>query len=193
MPRNQQSVDMNAEESTDLSAFAMPLIDSDAEDTMTDSNEYGRPRSSSGASALKTLLGSKSKSRNKSAEREEKKDKEKDKDKKKGFFEQFRPRSKSDVSGLKRPLKKPSIPTDHSLDESVLTAQTNHKSLISSQEAVTPMSQILEGQMLFVSDDARGRHKSGPSTNKDSFMSKFRARSNSDSKPKSPRRPLHTQ
>lgn len=172
----------------------MPLIDSDVEDTMTDSNEYGRSRSSSGASALKNLLSSgKSKSRNKSVERDEKKDKEKEKDKKKGFFEQFRPRSKSDVSGLKRPMKKPAIPTDHSLDESVLSAQNNHKSLMSSQEAITPMSQILEGQMLFVSDDARSRHKSGPSGNKDSFMSKFRARSNSDSKPKSPRRPLQTQ
>uniref|UniRef100_A0A0B7B2T5 CBS domain-containing protein n=1 Tax=Arion vulgaris TaxID=1028688 RepID=A0A0B7B2T5_9EUPU len=178
----------------DLSAFAMPLIDSDIAENMTESSEYGRPRSSSGASSLKSFLGSKSKGRNKSTERDEKKDKDKDKDKKKGFFEQFRPRSKSDLSGLKRPGKKPAIPTDHSLDESVLSGQTNHRPSLGSQEAVTPMSKILEGQMLLVSEEARTRHKSGPSGNRDGgFMSKFRARSNSDSKPKSPRRPLHTQ
>lgn len=172
----------------------MPLIDSDLTENMTDSGEFGRPRSSSGAAALKSFLSSKSKGRNKSMEREEKKDKDKDKDKKKGFFEQFRPRSKSDVSGLKRPVKKPGIPTDHSLDESSLSSQTNHKTFGGSQEAVTPMGQILEGQMLYVPEEKRVRHKSGPAVNKDGgFMSKFRARSNSDSKPKSPRKTLQTQ
>lgn len=170
----------------------MPLIGSDIAENMAESSDYGRPRSSSGSATLKSLLGSKSKSRNKSVERDEKKDK--DKDKKKGFFEQFRPRSKSDVSGLKRPSKKSAIPTEHSMDESTLSAQTNHKSFSGSQEGLTPMGQILEGQMLYVPEEERIRHKSGPSAYRDgSFISKFRARSNSDSKPRSPRGQLQTQ
>ncbi|XP_035826788.1 5'-AMP-activated protein kinase subunit gamma-2 [Aplysia californica] len=180
----------------DLSAFAMPLIDSEGGETMADGSEHvGRPRSSSGSSALKGLLGGKSKARNKSSEREDKDKKDKDKDKKKGFFESFRPRSKSDVSGLKRPGKKPAIQMDHSVDESAL--QANHRSYAGgSQEVLTPMGQILEGQMLNVPGEDRQRHKSGPQGLKDAsagLLSKFRARSNSDSKPKSPRRPLTSQ
>uniref|UniRef100_A0A0B7A312 CBS domain-containing protein n=1 Tax=Arion vulgaris TaxID=1028688 RepID=A0A0B7A312_9EUPU len=172
----------------------MPLIGSDIAENMAESSDYGQSRTSSGSTALKSLI-SKSKGRNKSVDREDKKDKEKDKDKKKGFFEQFRPRSKSDVSGLKRPSKKQSLPTEQSMDEATLMInQTNYKSFGGSQETITPMGQILEGQMLNVPTEKRVRHISGPSAYRDGgFMSKFRARSNSESKPKSPKKTLQTE
>lgn len=179
----------------DLSAFDMPLIAANIPEGMSEPNEYDRPRSSSGSAALKSLLTSKSKSRNKSVDRDDKKEKEKDKDKKRGFFEQFRPRSKSDVSGLKRPSKKSSLPTERSMDESTLIAQTNMKPFVGSQEIITPMGQILEGQMLNVPEEERIRHKSGPSGYREGgFMSKIRTFSTSESKPpKSPKRPVQSQ
>ncbi|KAH9520329.1 5'-AMP-activated protein kinase subunit gamma-2, partial [Bulinus truncatus] len=192
--------DVRRSDSEDLSGFA--LIQSEIADTnMADGNDFqGRARSSSGSTALKGFLGSKSKNRNKSTERDEQaKEKDKDKDKKKGFFESFRPRSKSDVSGLKKPsIKKPAIQTEHSVDESILASTSNHTkgySSSGSQELLTPMGQILEGQMLSVPEEERIRHKSGPTGVRDvGFMSKFRARSNSDSKPmRSHRNPLQTQ
>ncbi|XP_059172992.1 5'-AMP-activated protein kinase subunit gamma-2-like isoform X2 [Physella acuta] len=193
--------DVRTADSEDLSAFAMPLIEPDAVDSnMADANDFqGRARSSSGSTALKGFLGGKSKNRNKSTEREDReKSKDKEKDKKKGFFESFRPRSKSDVSGLKKPnIKKPAIQTEHSVDETVLSSSSSNHNRVygGSQELLTPMGQILEGQMLNVPDEERTRHKSGPSVVRDAgFMSKFRARSNSDSKPmRSPRRPLQSQ
>ena len=205
----------------------MPLIDPSSGDSsmMTDSGDFGhasRPRSGSGASALKGLLssGSKSKGGGKSSSSDDKEAKEKkDKDKKKGgFFEAFRPRSKSDVSGLKRPVRKPtSIPTEHSVDESTLSVASavgattaiggyHQRNYGGSQELASPMGQILEGQMLQVDADNRNRHKSGPGgppgkispgapKEGGGFMNKlqFRTRSNSDSKPRSPRRPLQFQ
>ncbi|GFS03790.1 hypothetical protein ElyMa_002895900 [Elysia marginata] len=201
----------------------MPLIDPSSGDSsmMNDSGDFGpasRPRSGSGASALKGLLSSGSKSRGGSKSSSDDKDpkEKKDKDKKKGgFFEAFRPRSKSDVSGLKRPVRKPaSIPTEHSVDESTLSVASAHaptavggyhqKTYGGSQELASPMGQILEGQMLQVDAD-RNRHKSGPgqpakispgaAKEGGGFMNKlqFRTRSNSDSKPRSPRRPLQFQ
>ncbi|CAL1539746.1 unnamed protein product [Lymnaea stagnalis] len=189
--------DVRPTDSEDLSGFALLPTDI-AESTMADGGDFqGRPRSSSGSTALKGFLGGKSKNRNKSSERDDP-NKDKEKDKKKGFFESFRPRSKSDVSGLKKPnLKKPAMQTERSVDESILAATSNHnRHYGGSQELLTPMGQILEGQMLNVPDEERIRHKSGPAVVvKDTgFMSKFRARSNSDSKPmKSPRNPLQTQ
>ncbi|GFN75385.1 5'-amp-activated protein kinase subunit gamma-2 [Plakobranchus ocellatus] len=212
--------DVRPSKSEDLSAFAMPLIDPNAGDTssmMNDSGDFGpaqRPRSGSGASALKRFLSSgssnKSKGGGKTSEEKEAKEK-KDKDKKKeGFFEAFRPRSKSDVSGLKRPVRKPAIPTEHSVDEATLSVASavtpsayHQRNYGGSQELSSPMGQILEGQMLQVDSDNRNRHKSGPGPLKVSpgpskeggsgFISKFRTRSNSDSRPKSPRRPLQFQ
>ena len=57
--------------------------------------------------------------------------------------------------------------------------------------ANTPMGQILEKQLLSPSNNVKQRHPSG--NDKDSFMSRFRARSNSDSKAKSPRKMLQKQ
>ncbi|RUS89637.1 hypothetical protein EGW08_002558, partial [Elysia chlorotica] len=208
----------------DLSAFAMPLIDPNSGDSsmMNDSGDFGpapRARSGSGASALKGLLssGSKARSGGKASSDDKEGKEKKDKDKKKGgFFEAFRPRSKSDVSGLKRPVRKPAaIPTEHSVDEATLSVANavgttavgsyHQKTYGGSQELATPMGQILEGKMLQVDAD-RNRHKSGPGQaakispgalkeGGGGFMNKlqFRTRSNSDSKPKSPRRPLQFQ
>ncbi|XP_055876585.1 5'-AMP-activated protein kinase subunit gamma-2-like isoform X3 [Biomphalaria glabrata] len=197
-PRPGGKKSVKSVKSEDLSGFA--LIQSElVEANMAEGNDFqGRQRSSSGSTALKGFLVGKSKNRNKSSEREEQtKEKDKDKDKKKGFFETLRPRSKSDVSGLKKPIvKKPGIQTEHSVDESILAPTSNHtKGYSGSQELLTPMGQILEGQMLNFPEEERSRHKSGPSVVRDvGFMSKFRARSNSDSKPmKTHRNQLQTQ
>lgn len=211
----------------DLSAFAIPLLESDLQDGGMDVDvPEGRPRSSSGSQGgLKQFFGSKARQRNKSGEREldpakggtngaggggggsgGKDDKDgKSSSKVKSFFDTFRPRSKSDVSGLKKPGKKHrdgvvgTIGMDRSMDESSLGGSGQVIPGFkpgSSQDPHSPMSQILEGQMLGVpgADGERVRHKSTGMVGYANFMSTFRARSNSDSRTKGPpRRPLLAQ
>lgn len=107
------------------------------------------------------------------------------------FLDTFRPRSKSDLSGIKKPGKKitPQVKMEESMDETQLRdALTNMQT---DKHANTPMGQILEKQLLSPSgtNHVKQRHTSG----NDSFMSRFRARSNSDSKAKSPRKMLTKQ
>ncbi|KAK7498359.1 hypothetical protein BaRGS_00010313, partial [Batillaria attramentaria] len=192
----------------DLSAFAMPLLESDLQDgigTMDlDSDQRdGRPRSSSGSSGLKGLITGKNRQRNKSGDdpKQAGSPTSGTTSKVKSFFDTFRPRSKSDVSGLKKPGKKnlSASGMDRSMDES--TIQTQLLLQMKPQgDPISPMGQILEGQMLNVpggDNQDRTRHKSGGAVlnpGMDNFMSKFRARSNSDSRTKGPpRRPLLAQ
>ena len=220
----------------DLSAFAMPLLESDLQDgigTMDLDSSDGRPRSSSGSSGLK-LFGGKGRQRNKSGDESGKNGSSPTTSSKvKSFFDTFRPRSKSDVSGLKKPGKKArdgmgSLATERSLDESssatsATAASTPGGAAFGAQyvpgfkmpvDPISPMGQILEGQMMLGvpggdgsgsgggggggggSAADRTRHKSGGVVGYDNFMSKFRTRSNSDSRTKgmpSPRRPLVSQ
>ena len=204
----------------------MPLLESDLQDgigTMDLDSSDGRPRSSSGSSGLK-LFGGKGRQRNKSGDESGKNGSSPTTSSKvKSFFDTFRPRSKSDVSGLKKPGKKArdgmgSLATERSLDESSsssATAASTPGGAFGSQyvpgfkmpvDPISPMGQILEGQMMLgvPGGDGNGggnaadrtRHKSGGVVGYDNFMSKFRTRSNSDSRTKgmpSPRKPLVSQ
>jgi hypothetical protein len=207
----------------DLSAFAMPLLESDLQDGGMDVDvPEGRPRSSSGSQGgLKQFFGSKARQRNKSGERELDsskggtngssgagggggKDDSKSSSKVKSFFDTFRPRSKSDVSGLKKPGKKhrdgvTALGMDRSMDESSLggpgSVIPGFKPGMAG-DPHSPMSQILENQMLGVpgAEGERVRHKSTGMVGYANFMSTFRARSNSDSRTKGAlRRPLLAQ
>ncbi|ESO88019.1 hypothetical protein LOTGIDRAFT_166040 [Lottia gigantea] len=196
----------------DLSAFAMPLMDSDYTEGAGAMEDDFRQRSGSGG--IKSLFGTKPRQRNKSGD-ELKGDKNSSPtsgSKMKNFFESIRPRSKSDVSGMKKPGKKAAAAAqnmDRSMDESTLAPQLNSHGAVNSSvsqgatshgaaavtpvpkgpsKTLTPMSEILEGQMYNFGDKMteRNRHKSGPATPVEQFMSKFRNRSNSDSKPKKP-------
>lgn len=175
----------------------MPLLESDLQDgigtmDLDSQDQQGRPRSSSGSSGLKGLISGKSRQRNKSGD-DPNKNGSPTTSKMKSFFDTFRPRSKSDVSGLKKPSKKAAVGVagmDSSMDESQLQGTfAAHMKLPT--DPMSPMGQILEGQMMGMGGDVqqeRMRHKSAgvggsflpPKDN--SFMSKFRARSNSDSR-----------
>ncbi|XP_076471198.1 uncharacterized protein LOC143301061 isoform X3 [Babylonia areolata] len=208
----------------DLSAFAMPLLESDLQDgigAMDLDSADGRPRSSSGASSNFKLFGGKGRQRNKSGDESGSKNGASPTtatSKMKSFFDTFRPRSKSDVSGLKKPGKKnreamASMGMDRSMDESSLSQQAPGPPVAQyvpgfkspTSDPISPMGQILEDQLLGVpggngaggGGGDRVRHKSGgvPGYDKN-FMSKFRARSNSDSRTKGVppmRRPLISQ
>ena len=121
----------------------------------------------------------------------------------KNFFDTFRPRSKSDVSGMTKPVKLPDLARDHSNNESFefVTVDQQLVSLKSPLDPLSPMSQILEGQIMqgrsgAVTEKAsiasRSKHKSMGLVGYDNFVTKFRERSNSDSRTK-PHKPLFTQ
>ncbi|PVD30963.1 hypothetical protein C0Q70_10239 [Pomacea canaliculata] len=190
----------------DLSAFAMPLLESDLQDgigTMDfESDQHGQHRSSSTSSGIKGLISGKSRQRNRSGD-DSKTGSPTTSSKVKSFFDTFRPRSKSDVSGLKKPGKKSAsgIGMDRSMDETHL-AQLPAPYLKQSTDPISPMGLILEGQLLDVSPEGteRMRHKSAGAgayiPARDNFMNKFRARSNSDSRTKgtsTQRKPLVSQ
>ena len=201
----------------DLSAFAMPLLESDQQDGLgatpmdLDSTE-GRPRSGSGSNFK--LFGGKSRQRNKSGEESpaaagknngaSPTSNTSTSSKMKSFFDTFRPRSKSDVSGLKKPGKKnreamgvSGLAMDRSMDESTLAHQGGAgvqyvPGFKSPVDPISPMGQILEGQMMGDAGggDSRMRHKSGGVGGYE--QRGFRTRSNSDSRARSalpPRRP----
>lgn len=185
----------------DLSAFAMPLLEPDVRDVANDFPEGDfRPRA--GSTGLRGLFSGKARQRNKSGDetRESKGNSpsggHSTSSKVKNFFDQFRPRSKSDLSGVKKPGKKHSATSggnkmDHSMDEtqlrdSLLNARMNEHGP-KPQGVSTPMGQILENQLMVPNNDGRIRHASSPA---DLVLNRYRARSNSDSKTKSPRRPL---
>lgn len=118
----------------------------------------------------------------------------------KNFFESFRPRSKSDVSGMKKPGKKPpvnnnvphsaAIKMDRSMDESQLRA-AQHDQLSPQRTQATPMGQILEVQL--ASDASKSKALLSPTnTPVEQFKNMFRTRSNSDSRTKY-KKPLHMQ
>ncbi|XP_041367495.1 5'-AMP-activated protein kinase subunit gamma-1-like isoform X3 [Gigantopelta aegis] len=186
------SKDIPEKSETDLSAFAMPLLDSDMDGNAMDVDHEFRPRS--GSTGLKGLFSSKSKQRKGSGD--EGKINSPSQSKVKTFFDTFRPRSKSDVSGMKKPGKKSaSVSMDRSMDEVSLNSQVLGTSLMvprGPNEPLTPMGQILEGQMMSAGGD-RNRHKSGPPTSVEQFMSKFRARSNSDSRARTAKKPFNHQ
>ncbi|KAL8596722.1 hypothetical protein ACOMHN_025772 [Nucella lapillus] len=188
--------------SPDLSAFAMPLLDSDLQDgigAMDLDPADGRPRSSSGTSNFK-LFGGKNRQRNKSGDESGKNGASPTTTSKvKSFFDTFRPRSKSDVSGLKKPGKKnrdamTAMAMDRSMDESSLSQTPQSIQYMPgfkspAADPISPMGQILEDQLLGVPGGGNGtsdrlRHKSGGVAGYDNFMSKFRTRSNSDSRTK---------
>ncbi|XP_021369709.1 5'-AMP-activated protein kinase subunit gamma-1-like isoform X4 [Mizuhopecten yessoensis] len=186
---------------TDLSAFAMPLLEPDVRDVANDFPD-GEFRPRAGSTGLRGLFSGKARQRNKSGEdfKESKgsspSGSHSASSKVKNFFDQFRPRSKSDLSGVKKPGKKhsatsPANKMDHSMDESqlrdsLMNARMNEHGP-KPQGASTPMGQILENQLMVPRNDGRTRHASSPA---DLVLNRYRARSNSDSKTKSPRRPL---
>ncbi|XP_055959305.1 5'-AMP-activated protein kinase subunit gamma-1 isoform X4 [Patella vulgata] len=189
----------------DLSAFAMPLLESDVADGTGGMELPEDFRQRSGSGGIKSLFAGK-RQRNKSGDELGNKDKGNSPtsgSKVKNFFESIRPRSKSDVSGMKKPGKKHanSQVMQHSMDEDSLSSGGTRPADSPSpggrgpMDTLTPMGQILEDQMLDKGDgnhlsvtntsvNDRLRHKSGPVTPVEQFMSRFRGRSNSDSQPK---------
>ncbi|XP_033762249.1 5'-AMP-activated protein kinase subunit gamma-1-like isoform X3 [Pecten maximus] len=185
----------------DLSAFAMPLLEPDVRDVANDFPD-GEFRPRAGSTGLRGLFSGKARQRNKSGDdfKESKgsspSGSHSASSKVKNFFDQFRPRSKSDLSGVKKPGKKHSATSaankmDHSMDESqlrdsLMNARMNDHGP-KPQGASTPMGQILENQLMVPLNDGRTRHASSPA---DFVLNRYRARSNSDSKTKPPRRQL---
>ncbi|KAL3831986.1 hypothetical protein ACJMK2_023674 [Sinanodonta woodiana] len=187
----------------DLSAFAMPVMETDDKhphspvgDVVGDDQDF-RPRT--GSTGLRGLFSGKMRSQSKSGD-EPTKDKEKGNSpstssKVKNFFGSIRPRSKSDLSGVKKPNKK-AIQAKLSMDQSLDESQLSSKGLNNSDQNLnaslpsgfgqgvyaTPMGRILEGQLLVPDGDGRTRHASGPPTGVDHFMNRYRPRANSDSK-----------
>ncbi|CAC5380487.1 PRKAG [Mytilus coruscus] len=181
------------EEGKDLSAFAVPLMDTGVKE-MTPSNDLAdgdfRPRS--GSTGLRGLFSRKNRQRKHSGDSNAK-ETAPSTSKVQNFFDSFRPRAKSDLSGIKKPGKKviPTVKMDESMDESTLRdALTNMQTDKTAPN--TPMGQILEKQLLSPTNNVKQRHLSGNEP-RDSFMSRFRPRSNSDSKAKSPRKMLTKQ
>ncbi|XP_052091891.1 5'-AMP-activated protein kinase subunit gamma-1-like isoform X4 [Mytilus californianus] len=184
---------MISESSKDLSAFAVPLMDTGVKE-MTPSNDLAdgdfRPRS--GSTGLRGLFSRKNRQRKHSGDSNAK-ETAPSTSKVQNFLDSFRPRAKSDLSGIKKPGKKviPTVKMDESMDESTLRdALTNMQTDKTAPN--TPMGQILEKQLLSPTNNVKQRHLSGNEP-RDSFMSRFRPRSNSDSKAKSPRKMLTKQ
>ncbi|XP_052091892.1 5'-AMP-activated protein kinase subunit gamma-1-like isoform X5 [Mytilus californianus] len=178
---------------SDLSAFAVPLMDTGVKE-MTPSNDLAdgdfRPRS--GSTGLRGLFSRKNRQRKHSGDSNAK-ETAPSTSKVQNFLDSFRPRAKSDLSGIKKPGKKviPTVKMDESMDESTLRdALTNMQTDKTAPN--TPMGQILEKQLLSPTNNVKQRHLSGNEP-RDSFMSRFRPRSNSDSKAKSPRKMLTKQ
>ncbi|XP_061179905.1 5'-AMP-activated protein kinase subunit gamma-2-like isoform X2 [Saccostrea echinata] len=179
----------------DLGNFAMPLLEQGVNDATNHSDlpegEY-RPRA--GSTGFRGLF--KNKQRKQSGDDDMKHSQSTSAKVKSFFAETFRPRSKSDLSGVKKPGKRHSAKMDQSMDESHLrdsispgkTEQfsppggglppgiSNHKG----QDQVSPMGQLLGGQL---GDNNKHRHSSGQAE----FMDRFRTRSNSDSRARPPK------
>ncbi|CAI9728112.1 Hypothetical predicted protein [Octopus vulgaris] len=136
--------------SPDLSAFAMPLL----ENGLPESELDGEYRYRTGSTGRKTNFLGKKDSRHRSKSGDESKGHSPNSSKVKSFFDTFRPRSKSDVSGVKKPKKPPltgSIEIDEStslhLHASSPFEQNGVHSLSISPNTLSPMGQILEEQM----------------------------------------------
>lgn len=145
--------------------------------------EY-RPRS---GSTGKWNLFSKDRSRKKSGDESAKGNSPSTSSKVKNFFDAIRPRSKSDLSGVKKPNKKAlqQARMDASMDESQLSAlksSNDHIVTIPPENRLedTPMGKILGDQLRV--PNSRQRHQSGPPTAVDQFHNRYRPRANSDSK-----------
>lgn len=169
----------------------MPLLETDVREVASANNDIpdGEYRPRSGSTGLRGLFSKRQRKPSGDESATNKKE-----SKVKNFFDSFRPRSKSDLSGIKKPGKKHSAKLDQSMDESnlreVLTQDPSNANDIHMRSGGnnTLMGQILEGQ-LSVPNDNRTRHKSGPPTPMD--YSRFRTRSNSDSlRVRPPRKPL---
>lgn len=203
----------------------MPLLESDVRDVNMagDLDIEPRTRTGSGASGLKSLIPGKLRTRSKSGDEQanavnKNNNASPSTSKMKSFFDSFRPRSKSDLSGVKKPKKsasrdiasgdRPSM--DRSMDESQLLAATRTafadqispvgsgqpsgkvtpRSPPTMPQGTTPMGQILEGQMYKNKDNVvDSKNKLTTPSPVGKFMNTFRARSNSDSKAKRPERP----
>lgn len=140
-----------------------------------------RPRS--GSTGIRGLF-SKDKARKKSGEENAKGTSPSTSSKVKNFFDSIRPRSKSDLSGIKKPNKKAlqAARMDASMDESQLSALKNDHivTLPPGAHDDSPMGKILGDQLKVPS--SRQRHQSGPPTAVDQFHNRYRPRANSDSK-----------
>ena len=156
-----------------------------------------RPRS--GSTGIRGLFSSKDRHRKKSGEENTKGNSPSTSSKVKNFFDSIRPRSKSDLSGVKKPNKKAiqaaRLRMDQSMDESSLSSALNNGDVNVSiptntavppgaQGSATPMGQILTGQLTV--PNSRTRHQSGPPTGVDQFNSRYRPRAMSDSKQQRP-------
>ena len=174
----------------DLSAFAVPLMEPDVKE-MTPNNDLvdGEYRPRSGSTGIRGLFSRKGRQRKQSGD-DSNKTTSPSTSKVQNFLDTFRPRSKSDLSGIKKPGKKviPQVKMDTSMDESTLRDLSSNMQC-DKPGPNTPMGQILEKQLLSPVNNVKQRHSSG----NDSFMSRFRARSNSDSKTRSPRKMLQKQ
>ncbi|XP_052248719.1 5'-AMP-activated protein kinase subunit gamma-2-like isoform X3 [Dreissena polymorpha] len=175
----------------DLSAIAMPLMEHEGIHAMGHHNSMDSPdgtdfRNRSGSAGLKGLF-SKDKHRKKSGDDTAKgTHSPSTSSKMKNFFDAIRPRSKSDLSGVKKPNKKAlQAKLDASMDESQLASALhvdNH--IITTPPIIVddnyPMARILGDQLRV--PNSRQRHMSGPPTVVDQFNSRYRPRANSDSK-----------
>lgn len=175
----------------DLSAIAMPLMETDPSpqpgrgpyhSSLDHVDGDFRPRS--GSTGIKGLF-SKDKSRKKSSDESAKGTSPSTSSKVKNFFESIRPRSKSDLSGVKKPNKKAlqQARMDASMDESELSALRSNDHIVSmppQNRDNTHMAHILGDQLRV--PNSRQRHASGPPTGVDQFHSRYRPRANSDSK-----------
>ena len=158
---------------------------------MTPNNDLvdGEYRPRSGSTGIRGLFSRKGRQRKQSGD-DSNKTTSPSTSKVQNFLDTFRPRSKSDLSGIKKPGKKviPQVKMDTSMDESTLRDLSSNMQC-DKPGPNTPMGQILEKQLLSPVNNVKQRHTSG----NDSFMSRFRARSNSDSKARSPRKMLQKQ
>ncbi|XP_056007020.1 5'-AMP-activated protein kinase subunit gamma-2-like isoform X4 [Ostrea edulis] len=179
----------------DLGNFAMPLLEQGVNDA-TNCNDLpdGEYRPRAGSTGFRGLFNKKS--RKQSGDDTMKQSPSTSAKVKSFFAETFRPRSKSDLSGVKKPGKRHSAKMDQSMDESHLRDSispgkmeqfsppggglppgiANHKG----QDHVSPMGQLLGGQL---GDNNRNRHSPAQAE----FMDRFRTRSNSDSRARPPK------
>ncbi|KAL4222675.1 5'-AMP-activated protein kinase subunit gamma-2 [Mactra antiquata] len=183
----------------DLSAVAMPLMETDhspsspispaLHGSMDGVDGDFRPRS--GSTGIRGLF-SKDKSRKKSGDESAKVSSPSTSSKVKKIFDSIRPRSKSDLSGIKKPNKKAiqEARMDASMDESQLSALKNNEHVVhsTSMHDDSPMSRILGDQLRV--PNSRQRHQSGPPTAVDQFHNRYRPRANSDSKHMRPKKAL---
>ena len=190
----------------DLSQFAMPLMETGGDSqspmnplmsSMDSVDGEFRPRS--GSTGIRGLFSSKDRHRKKSGEENTKVNSPSTSSKVKNFFDSIRPRSKSDLSGIKKPNKRAiaaaRMRMDQSMDESSLSSALNNGDVNVSlptntalppgaQGSATPMGAILTGQLTV--PNTRQRHQSGPPTSVDQFNSRYRPRAMSDSKQQRP-------